>query len=47
MPKLKRQGEADNRGATDFIESLDRGIPLRGPLLQSLLQNCVDIPLQG
>ena len=26
MPKLKRQGEADNRGATDFIESLDRGL---------------------
>lgn len=26
MPKLKRQGDADNRGATDFIESLDRGL---------------------
>ena len=26
MPKLKRQSEADNRGATDFIESLDRGL---------------------
>ena len=26
MPKLKRAGDADNRGATDFIESLDRGL---------------------
>ena len=26
MPKLKREGDADNRGATDFIESLDRGL---------------------
>ena len=26
MPKLKRAGGADNRGATDFIESLDRGL---------------------
>jgi IclR family pca regulon transcriptional regulator len=26
MPKLKRQADADNRGATDFIESLDRGL---------------------
>jgi IclR family pca regulon transcriptional regulator len=26
MPKLKRTGDADNRGATDFIESLDRGL---------------------
>jgi len=26
MPKPKRDGEADNRGATDFIESLDRGL---------------------
>ena len=26
MPKLKRQGDIDNRGATDFIESLDRGL---------------------
>src|SRR6478672_5674445 len=26
MPKLKRVGDADNRGATDFIESLDRGL---------------------
>lgn len=26
MPKLERAGEADNRGATDFIESLDRGL---------------------
>jgi len=26
MPKLKRRSEADNRGATDFIESLDRGL---------------------
>src|SRR3954451_23398066 len=25
MPKLKRAGDADNRGATDFVESLDRG----------------------
>jgi IclR family pca regulon transcriptional regulator len=26
MPKLKCEGEADTRGATDFIESLDRGL---------------------
>lgn len=26
MPKLKRQGDTANRGATDFIESLDRGL---------------------
>jgi IclR family transcriptional regulator, pca regulon regulatory protein len=26
MPKLKRADDADNRGATDFIESLDRGL---------------------
>jgi IclR family pca regulon transcriptional regulator len=26
VPKLKRAGDADNRGATDFIESLDRGL---------------------
>ncbi len=26
MPKPKREGEADTRGATDFIESLDRGL---------------------
>jgi IclR family transcriptional regulator, pca regulon regulatory protein len=26
MPKLKRAGDADERGATDFIESLDRGL---------------------
>jgi len=26
MPKLKRADHADNRGATDFIESLDRGL---------------------
>jgi len=26
MPKLKRVGDAGNRGATDFIESLDRGL---------------------
>ena len=26
VPKLKRSEDADNRGATDFIESLDRGL---------------------
>jgi IclR family pca regulon transcriptional regulator len=26
VPKLKREGDADHRGATDFIESLDRGL---------------------
>jgi IclR family pca regulon transcriptional regulator len=26
MPKLKRPDDGDNRGATDFIESLDRGL---------------------
>jgi IclR family pca regulon transcriptional regulator len=28
MPKLKRPSDGDNRGATDFIESLDRGLRL-------------------
>ena len=31
MPKLKRQGDIDNRGATDFVESLDRGHEPRVP----------------
>lgn len=28
MPKLKRPDEGDTRGATDFVESLDRGLRL-------------------
>src|SRR3984957_12739874 len=51
MPKLKRQGEADNRGATDFIESLDRGLRVlelfgasQQPMTLSDLAKAADLP---
>jgi IclR family pca regulon transcriptional regulator len=51
MPKLKRTGDADNRGATDFIESLDRGLRVlellgggRQPMTLSDLAKAADLP---
>ena len=51
MPKLKRVGDADNRGATDFIESLDRGLSVlevfgrsRQPMTLSDLAKAADLP---
>jgi len=51
MPKLKREGEADNRGATDFIESLDRGLRVlekfggrQQPMTLSDLARAADLP---
>ncbi len=51
MPKLKRVGDADNRGATDFIESLDRGLRLlqafghtSGPMTLSDIARAADLP---
>ena len=51
MPKLKRAGDADNRGGTDFIESLDRGLRVlevfggsRQPLTLSDLAKAADLP---
>jgi IclR family pca regulon transcriptional regulator len=51
MPKLKREGDADNRGATDFIESLDRGLRVlelfgggRQPMTLSDLAKAADLP---
>jgi IclR family transcriptional regulator, pca regulon regulatory protein len=51
MPKLKRVGNADNRGATDFIESLDRGLRVlevfggsRQPMMLSDLAKAADLP---
>ena len=51
MPKLKRMGDADNRGATDFIESLDRGLRVlevfggsRQPMTLSDLARAADLP---
>ena len=51
MPKLKRAGDADNRGATDFIESLDRGLRVlevfggsRQPMTLSDLAKAADLP---
>ena len=51
MPKLKRPGDADNRGATDFIESLDRGLRVlevfggsRQPMTLSDLARAADLP---
>ena len=51
MPKLKRQSEGDNRGATDFIESLDRGLRVlevfggsRQPMMLSDLAKAADLP---
>jgi IclR family pca regulon transcriptional regulator len=51
MPKPKREGEADNRGATDFIESLDRGLRVlelfgggQQPMTLSDLAKAADLP---
>jgi IclR family transcriptional regulator, pca regulon regulatory protein len=51
MPKLKRAGAADNRGATDFIESLDRGLRVlelfgggQQPMTLSDLAKAADLP---
>ena len=51
MPKLKRQSEGDNRGATDFIESLDRGLRVlevfggsRQPMTLSDLAKAAELP---
>jgi IclR family transcriptional regulator, pca regulon regulatory protein len=51
MPKLKRQSGLDNRGATDFIESLDRGLRVlelfggtRNPVTLSDLARAADLP---
>jgi IclR family pca regulon transcriptional regulator len=51
MPKLKRPGDADNRGATDFVESLDRGLRVlevfggsRQPMTLSDLAKAADLP---
>ncbi|KRR01194.1 IclR family transcriptional regulator domain-containing protein [Bradyrhizobium valentinum] len=51
MPKLKRAAAADNRGATDFIESLDRGLRVlelfggsRQPMTLSDLAKAAELP---
>ena len=51
MPKLKRVDDAGNRGATDFIESLDRGLRVlevfggsRQPKTLSDLAKAADLP---
>ena len=51
MPKLKRVGDAGNRGATDFIESLDRGLRVlevfggrRQPMTLSDLAKAAELP---
>jgi IclR family transcriptional regulator, pca regulon regulatory protein len=51
MPKLKRGGDGDNRGATDFIESLDRGLRVlelfgggHRPMTLSDLARAADLP---
>jgi IclR family pca regulon transcriptional regulator len=51
MPKLKRVGDADKRGATDFIESLDRGLRVlevfggsHQPMTLSDLAKAADLP---
>ncbi|WOH66795.1 IclR family transcriptional regulator C-terminal domain-containing protein [Bradyrhizobium sp. BWA-3-5] len=51
MPKLKRAADADNRGATDFIESLDRGLRVlevfgsgRQPMTLSDLAKAAGLP---
>jgi IclR family pca regulon transcriptional regulator len=51
MPKLKRPADADNRGATDFIESLDRGLRVlevfggsQQPMTLSDLAKAADLP---
>jgi IclR family pca regulon transcriptional regulator len=51
IPKLKRHGETDTRGATDFIESLDRGLRVleqfgggQQPMTLSDLAKAADLP---
>src|SRR5437868_14359878 len=51
MPKPKRTGEVDTRGATDFIESLDRGLRVlevfggsRQPMTFSDLAKAAELP---
>jgi IclR family transcriptional regulator, pca regulon regulatory protein len=51
MPKPKRDGETDSRGATDFIESLDRGLRVlelfgggQQPMTLSDLAKAADLP---
>jgi IclR family pca regulon transcriptional regulator len=51
VPKLKRADDADNRGATDFIESLDRGLRVlemfgssQQPMTLSDLARAADLP---
>ena len=51
VPKLKRAEDADNRGATDFIESLDRGLRVlellgggQQPMTLSDLAKAADLP---
>ncbi|MEH2504562.1 MULTISPECIES: IclR family transcriptional regulator domain-containing protein [unclassified Bradyrhizobium] len=51
MPKLKRAADADNRSATDFIESLDRGLRVleifggsRQPMTLSDLAKAAELP---
>ena len=51
MPKLKRVGDAGNRGATDFVESLDRGLRVlevfgssQQPMTLSDLAKGADLP---
>jgi IclR family transcriptional regulator, pca regulon regulatory protein len=51
MPKLKRPGDGDNRGGTDFIESLDRGLRVlevfggsRQPVTLSDLAKAAELP---
>jgi IclR family transcriptional regulator, pca regulon regulatory protein len=51
MPKLKRPGDGDNRGGTDFIESLDRGLRVlevfggsRQPMTLSDLAKAAELP---
>ncbi|MEH2592731.1 IclR family transcriptional regulator domain-containing protein [Bradyrhizobium sp. AZCC 1721] len=51
MPKLKRAADTDNRGATDFIESLDRGLRVleifggsRQPMTLSDLAKAAELP---
>jgi IclR family pca regulon transcriptional regulator len=51
MPKLKRPTDAESRGATDFVESLDRGLRVlemfggsQQPMTLSDLAKAVDLP---
>ncbi|KRR30354.1 IclR family transcriptional regulator domain-containing protein [Bradyrhizobium retamae] len=51
MPKLKRAADTDNRSATDFVESLDRGLRvleifggIRHPMTLSDLAKAAELP---